>query len=517
MIETIKTIFEILKPLFGEAPILVACGVCATVPIWILVYYAGLTRIQRAKTENDADQARSQTLLIVFSPLLLTLALLLAAMTFFMPVILLAVVVGLLPLILLVFVANLVIEYYPDVKEWVLASLGKFGEKILNFIENSPRLPFLRWEEIRSWLAARLEIYFSRHPQARALSPRSLSLPFDLLGMQRASILLTGASNAEVKLAHRQKAIARLARMQEYGRLLSLARERSADVDVRFLAAQALEGIDDNQHAVQAWLSLGHTAPQPLRRLDAAHRLAHLGQKDPARSVLKRLLAQGDLPGKFQIEAVKTQGLLGESHQAVQTLAELLANRREAGYRLRAAEALCALGQAQAAVPALQALAYDYLAPRPQRQAAVHVLSKYRLAPPLIELAGHPQVDYALRGRILHSLEKLGETAFCTTSWRHMAEDDKVPFEQRVRAASAYSRLEKPDLARTLLRELGRQPLAQGAPGLQIAAALAKLGFDEDARLTLDQLINTPGSPDALKKEALQALNGLHAGKFSTL
>ncbi|HNT25745.1 MAG TPA: HEAT repeat domain-containing protein [Anaerolineales bacterium] len=513
----IKTIFEILKPLYTSPWLWGACGVCATLPVWILVFYAGMTRIQKAQTENDADHARAQTLLVVFSPILLILAILLAVLTFFMPVILVLVVIGLLPFLLILFGISLAIEYYPDVKDWILASLGKFGEKILKFIENSPNMPFLRWEEIRSWLATRAEIHYSRHPQARDLSPRSTSLPFDLLGLQRASILLTGAANTEVKLAHRQKAIQRLVRMKEYDRLLNLARERSADVEVRFCAAQALEGIDDNQHAVQAWLSLGHTAPQPLRRLDAAHCLARLGQKDPARSVLKRLLSQGDLPGKFQIEAVKTEGLLGETAQAVQTLTELLANRREADLRLRAAEALCALGSNQEALPALQAMTQDYLASPSRRQAAVHVLSKYRQAPVLIKLADHPQVDHSLRCRILRSLEKLGETAFCATSWRHMAEDGTIPFEQRVRAASAYSRLEKPDLARSLLRELGRNAQAQGAPGLQIATELARLGYEEDARLALDQLINAPGSPDVLKKEAIRTLNGLNAGKFSTI
>ena len=510
----IELLLEILRPLYTSPVFVSACCISMAGPVWILVFYAGLTRIKKARAENDHNQVRSQQLLIFFSPLLLLTAALLAAVALFMPVFLVAVLIGLLPLIVLFFVISLAIEYGPDIKEWILATLGKFGEKMLKFIENSPRFPLLKLDEIRSWLATRVEIYFSRHPANRTLSPRSSALPFELLGLKREAILRTGASNSEVKLPKRLKAISRLVRMKAYDQLLDLASERAVDIEVRVHAAQALEGIENNIRAIQAWLDLGRTAPHPIRRLDAAHRLACLEQPDHARSILKRLLAQGELPGKFQIEAVKTLGQLGEAAQAAKTLTDMMPNRGERYLRLRCADALCALEHTKEAVPILQALAFDFLTPQLRRQAAIYVLDKYGQAGALIELAGHPQVDHALRCRILRSLERLDKTAFAARSWEHMSKDENAPFEQRIQAAAAYGRLEKPEAARLILRELGRDTQAQSEMGLKIAAALAKLNFREDARLILDQLINAPGLPEALKKDATQALNDLHAGKF---
>jgi predicted Zn-dependent protease len=169
-----------------------------------------------------------------------------------------------------------------------------------------------------------------------------------------------------------------LAKLKAYEHLLRLACDPAADIEVRTQAAQVLEDKLERERAVQAWSVLAKTAPRPIRRLQATQRLARLDKPDQARLTLHKLLKTGDLPSKFQIEAVKTLGTIGEADWAKKTLSDVLHDTRDRSLRLRCAEALCALGQTAEAAPALQALAADYRARLSLRQATIYVLCKYR-------------------------------------------------------------------------------------------------------------------------------------------
>lgn len=506
-----QVLLDALTNLCLSGPVLLGVITIYVLAIWILTWWAWHLRRQAAR--GNADEILTQNLLYLFAPLLLILALFLFLLAQVLPLILaILLVLALLPLLLLAPLI-LLIDYLPEIIQYILEHLGQLGERILTFITRSPNFPIRCLSDFWQKAIIRAKLFLSRHPRLGAPRRRLLRRLFSLLGLNSGAILLTAASNPRISLSGRIQAVHGLTRLGEVERLRQLARDPANPAALCVCAAQALESLGQNDQAAQAWHALAQLHEEAVYRLQAAQNLLRLGRMGMAIRVLSKYLSEAKEVPKFSIQAAKLLGLAGETNQALPILQYFLSSS-EPRLRLKAAEGLCALSQKNteadstltSAVETLKSLASDSQLTQSLRLTAIAVLEHYHCIQALSDLASQPEMEAKIIRQAARALQRLGKVQQAAKAWRNLAYAQTIPLELRLEAAEAFGTLTGNTEICFMLLKLAREESNSPQQNMQIAQTLHCLGNCQAAEILLCHLIENPDHDRQLHEEAQRAL-----------